>query len=144
MSLRVGAVSAVVLLVLSSAAPAAAAGEEAAAEALFVQAREAMGKGDFARACPMLEESYRLVPGVGTKFNLGDCYENLGLTASAWASFRDAAAASRLAGQKERESAAKDRATRLEDKLCRVAVQVSPQEGLTVTRDGDVIGAGQW
>lgn len=122
----------------------AAAEDEAAAQALFLQAREAMAKGDYAKACPMLEESFRLVPGTGTKFNLGDCYEKVGLTARAWASFRDAAAASRLAGQKERESAAKERATRLEDKLCRLTIEVTPQQGLAVSRDGDVVGTGQW
>jgi hypothetical protein len=131
-------------LLLGFASPAAAGGDEAAAEALFVQARAEMTKGNYAKACPMLEESYRIVAGIGTKFNLGDCYERLGLTASAWASFRDAAAASKLAGQKERESAAKDRAARLEDKLCRLTIQVASQSGVTVTRDGDVIGAGQW
>lgn len=103
-----------------------------------------MAKGDYAKACPMLEESYRLVPGTGTKFNLGECYEKSGLTASAWASFRDAAAASKLAGQKERENAARDRAARLEDKLCRLSIDVAPQSTVTITRDGVVIGAGQW
>lgn len=118
--------------------------DEAAAQALFVQAREAMAKGEYAKACPMLEESYRLVPGTGTKFNLGDCYEKLGQTARAWASFREVAAASRLAGQKEREGAAKERASRLEGDLCRLTIQVAPQREITVTRDGDVVGAGQW
>lgn len=131
----------VALLLLPSTARA---GDEAAAEALFVQARKAMGDGDYAKACPMLEESYRLVPGTGTKFNLGECYEKSGQTASAWASFRDAAAASKLAGQKERENAARDRATRLEDKLCRLSVDVAAQSNVTVTRDGVAIGAGQW
>jgi serine/threonine-protein kinase len=126
------------------ASPAAAAGDEATAEALFQQAREAMSKGDFAKACGMFEESYRLVPGVGTRFNLADCYERIGRTATAWAEFRDAAAASKLAGQKERANAARERADRLEGKLCRVTIQAGSQSGLTVTRDGDVVGSGQW
>ena len=120
------------------------ASDDAAAEALFLQGREAMSRGDYAKACPMLEESYRLVPGVGTRFNLGDCYENLGKTASAWAAFRGVAAASKLARQTDREAAASARVTALEGKLCRAAIRVATQDDVTITRDGEVVGVGQW
>lgn len=132
---------------VSLAEPAWAA-DEATAQALFVQARSAMKAGNYEKACPMLEESLRLLPGDGTKFNLGECYEKTGRTASAWAAFRDVAASSKLAGQKEREAAASDRASSLEPTLCRLTVTVAAQEGegtrVKITRDGADVGDGQW
>lgn len=130
--------------VLLASSRQAAAGDEAAAEALFVEARAAMRDGEYAKACPMLEESYRLVPGTGTKFNLGDCYEKIGKTASAWGAFRDVAAASKLAGQKDREAAAQERADALRDRLCRLTLSVPTQTDLVVKRDGEIVGRGQW
>src|SRR4051812_10257047 len=62
-----------------------------ASVALFDEARRLMADGKFAEACPKLEESQRMDPGIGILFNLGDCYEHLGRTASAWISFRDVA-----------------------------------------------------
>lgn len=144
MNVRTFPIAGAILSLLLAVPSDAHAGDDVTAEALFVEAREAMRQGDFARACSMLEESYRLDPGIGTGFNLGECYERLGKTASAWASFRDAAAASKLAGQIDREAVAKERAKKLEDRLCRVTIQVAAQQDVTVKRDGDVIGAGQW
>src|SRR3954467_7016553 len=61
--------------------------DKAAAQSLFDQGRSLMTKGQYAQACPKLAESQRLDPGLGTQFNLADCYEHLGQTASAWAGF---------------------------------------------------------
>jgi hypothetical protein len=132
------------ILVFVAWASPAAANDDATAEALFLQARAAMSQGDNAKACPMLEESYRLLPGAGTRFNLADCWEKLGKTASAWAAFRDVAAASKLAGQTDRESAARARVSALEPKLCRASIHVAPQADVTLTRDGKLVGSGQW
>ena len=66
--------------------------DRAAAESLFSDARRLMQAGDYEQACPKLEASRRLEPGLGTTLNLGDCYEKLGRTASAWGEFRGAAA----------------------------------------------------
>ena len=131
--------------VLSLPSPAWAS-DEAAAQALFTSGREAMKAGNYAKACPMLEESFRLVPGDGTRFNLADCYEKTGRTASAWAAFRDVAASSKLAGQHERESAASARAAALENTLCKLTVEVAPQHAtpITVFRDGTEVRKGQW
>ena len=107
-SMRASLACSGVLLVLFGSR-AARANDEATAEALFEQGRDAMRSGAYTKACLMFEESYRLVHGDGTKFNLGECYEKVGRTASAWAAFRDVAATSKLAGQKEREALAKAR-----------------------------------
>lgn len=140
----VGSLLAVTTLVTLSGA--ARADDQAAAQALFVAGREAMKAGDYAKACPMFEESFRLAPGDGTRFNLGDCYEKTGRTASAWAAFRDVAASSKLAGQRDREQTANARAASLESALCKVAIDVSTQtlETIVVFRDGAEVRKGQW
>ena len=55
----------------------------AVAEHLFQEARVLVERGDYAAACPKLEASQKLEPAVGTQFNLADCYEHVGRTASA-------------------------------------------------------------
>src|SRR5258706_15050741 len=88
--------------------------DKAAAEGLFGDARRLMADGKFAEACPKLEASQRLDPGVGALLNLGDCYEQYGRTASAWVEVREAASAARAGGSTDREAVARGRATALE------------------------------
>ncbi|HEY3593994.1 MAG TPA: hypothetical protein VGL13_08970, partial [Polyangiaceae bacterium] len=119
--------------------------DPAAARALFTEARQLAGEKKFDQACPKFEESQRLDPGIGTLFNLADCWDRIGRTASAWARFLDVAAAARGAGQAERERVARDRASKLEPKLSRLTLQVqSPASGERVSKDGVDIGAAEW
>ena len=62
------------------------------ADALFREGRALMKKGDYATACPKLEESYRLDPAAGTGINLGDCFEKQGKVASALLAYQAARA----------------------------------------------------
>lgn len=139
-----------IALSLSSAAVAHAqtqptAQDQAAAEGLFSDAKKLMAAGAFAEACPKLEESQRLDPAPGTQFKLGECYEQTGKTASAWALFLDVAAAAKSANMPDREKIARDRAAALEPKLSRLVIVVtSPANGLVVTRDGVTVGSAQW
>jgi len=119
--------------------------QEAAARALFAEGRRLVDAGNYVEACPKFEESLRLDPGTGTSFNLADCFEHVGKTASAWARFLDVAAASKAAGQTERERVARLRAERLEPTLARMVVEVKGTEPeLVVKRDGVVVGAASW
>src|ERR1700712_2696749 len=97
------------LFALTIASPAMAA-DPAAAQALFNDAKQLMTTGRYAEACPKLEESQRLDPGVGTLFHLADCDEHVGKTASAWAAFLEVAAEAKSSGQPARERVARDRA----------------------------------
>jgi serine/threonine-protein kinase len=120
--------------------------DRAAAEALFNQALALMDAGNPTEACPKLEESQRLDPGVGTLLYLGACYEKLGRTASAWATFTDASYAAKDAGQTDRETVAKENAARLEASLSKLVIEVQAPDtkGLQVTRDGEAINPALW
>ncbi|WP_437720681.1 hypothetical protein [Sorangium sp. So ce861] len=140
------------LSALTALAPAARAAEptreeRAAAVALFDEGRALMAAGKHAEACPKFAESHQIDPGIGTLFNLSDCYERIGRIATAWIGFRDVAAAALSAGQTERERVARGRAAALEPRLSRLQIVV-PKEaaisGLSLTRDGVAVGRALW
>jgi hypothetical protein len=112
--------------------------DKAAAEGLFDQGRSAMQEGDFAKACGLLERSQHIDPAVGTLLYLAECYEKSGRTASAWATFREAADAAMAAKDPQRARTGRERSQRLEPMLSRLTIQVAPETqqlpGLTVDR----------
>jgi hypothetical protein len=123
----------------------AAEADQAAARVLFAEGRKLAATGNYDQACPRFEDSYRLNPGIGTNFNLADCLEHLGRTADAWARFLAVAAATKAAGQPERESVARARAAALEPGLSRLVVDVqSPAAGLIVRLDGIPVTGTSW
>ncbi len=134
--------------VVLTAAPAfgdPSAQDVAAARTLFEDARKLMKAGKFQEACPKLEEGVRLNPGLGMRYNLAECYENVGRTASAWALFLDVAAGAKQKKDLEREKIARERAKKLEPKLSHVTVTVAAEvPGLEVMRDTSLLGKGQF
>ena len=121
--------------------------DKAAAQTLFDEGRKLMAAGKFAEACPKLAESQKLDPGVGTQFNLADCYERVGQTASAWTVFLEAASAAKSMGQTDREKVAKERAATLAPRLSKLTI-TSPEAaslaGLEIKRDGTPVGRALW
>jgi len=116
---------------LLHAAPADAQNDKAAAEALFDQGVRLMKQNSFIDACPKLEESERIDPAVGTLLYLGECYERIGKTASAWATFREAASLANNMGQADRGRVAASRAQELEPRLSRLSIELSPDVART-------------
>jgi hypothetical protein len=115
------------------------------ADALFAEANKLAAAGNYGAACPKLAESQRLEPAVGTQFNLADCYEHLGRTATAFALFTDVAHIARAAGKFERERLAKERAAALEPNLPRVRITVvAPAPGLELNIDDLSIARDRW
>jgi hypothetical protein len=109
------------------AAHAQSAADSATAQALFDDARALMAKGNYAEACPKLEESQQ------------------GRIASAWSMFLEAAAAARVTGNAERDRAARERASALDARLARLTIRVAERTaGLEVRRDGVVVRSAQW
>lgn len=121
---------------------------KAAAEGLFDQGRELMKKGDFANACGYLERSQQIDPAVGTLLYLAECYEKTGRTASAWATFREAASAARAAGQMDRARIGEERAERLTPVLSKLIIEVSDAAratpGLVIRRQGQTVPPAAW
>jgi hypothetical protein len=98
-----GAALALVAVLMSGDASAdVSPADSAAARSLFDEARALLQAGKAAEACPKLEESQRLDPGMGTMFNLAECYERVGKTASAWTMFLQVASRARAASQADR------------------------------------------
>ena len=129
---------------LAAAAPSAS--DRAAAEVLFDEAIKLLEAGDASAACPKLEESQRLDPGVGTLLYLADCYRAQGRTASAWATFREASYAAEAAGQADRMAIANAEADKLKPSLSYVTLVVADRDAtsLEVQRDGEAVNRALW
>jgi hypothetical protein len=119
--------------------------DAATARTLFDEGRRLAASNQFEAACPKFQESYRLDPGMGTLFNLADCWEHIGRTASAWAAFLQVADEAGRSKQPDREKIARTRAAALEPKLSRLLVKVESKDaGLELSKDGTSFGAAQW
>lgn len=117
------------------------------AEMLFNEGRRLVQVGRYADACACFVESERLDHGVGTMLNLAECYEKNGQTASAWASYRVAAAAADAEGQVDREQIARERELALSPQLAHLTI-TPPHQGLPpgteVHRDGILVNPWLW
>jgi hypothetical protein len=134
---------------LLGAAPRAAAQsspqDQATARTLFNEARQLMKDGRYLEACPKLESASVLYVGPGLLLNLGDCYEHLGRTASAWTAFGESVTAAERAGRQEDMDEAHRRQSAVEAKLSRLVVRVQRDaRGLVVRRDGADLARALW
>jgi serine/threonine-protein kinase len=121
--------------------------ERALATALFEEGRGLMAKGNFAAACPKLAESYRLHPLGGTLLNLALCHGREGKIATAWIEFREAEAAARRDKRPDREAAATTEIQKLEPRLSRLSILVSPEvklPGLSIKLDNAPLSEAAW
>jgi hypothetical protein len=137
--LAAGALSVVGLLASSAHA------DDSPARVLFKEGRALASDGKYAEACPKFEASLELEVGVGTQFNLADCWEHIGRTASAQKLFLGAAASAKAAGQADREQVLRERATALEPRISKLVIDVSDNSPrLTVKRDDLPLDQEQW
>lgn len=112
------------------------------AEELFRRAKALMAEKKDREACPLLEESERLDPQIGTLLNLAICHENMGRIASAWGEFK---AVEQRANRNDRVKMAHDRAARLEVRLSRLKIVAADKPaGLVVKVDGETKGEPLW
>jgi hypothetical protein len=129
-------------LSLATSLPALAQSNQALAETLFQDGRRLMNAGNYAEACPKLQESQRLDPGTGTLLNWGLCLKELGKPASAWVVFNQAAASARAENRADRVQLAEAEIKKLEAAMPRLSVVVPPEAdgpGLTVTVDAQTL-----
>lgn len=121
--------------------------EQAAADVLFNDAQKLIKEGRVAEACPKLAEAHRLDPTPGTLLNLGDCYERIGKTASAYGSFDEAEALAKKNNDATRLKEAEKRKGLVLPKLVKVTIHVpdaSKAAGLVIKWDDQVVGEGRW
>lgn len=121
--------------------------DQIAAETLFADARALMREGRYAEACPMLADSQRLDAGIGTLLNLALCYRQIGKTASAWLTYREAAAAASSAGQLQRATYAREQAAELELRLLKLVLEISSEvrkSSPEIRLDGQIVPPGAW
>lgn len=128
-----------VLTCLVASSPAAAQDQRAASVLAFDEAKRLMSEGKVSEACPKFAESQRLDAQLGTLLHLADCLEQNGQTASAWASFRDAAEVATSRNDPRRE-VAEERIRALVPRLSRLLIEVKAGAGVHVERDGTVVG----
>ncbi len=115
------------------------------ARALFKEARQLVSDGKYAKACALFEKSLKQQAGIGTQFNLADCWEHTGKIASAYELFREVAATSKESGQSDREHVARRRAEALEPQLSRLQLKFDESiANVRVTHDGVVIPDKSW
>lgn len=105
--------------------------ERAAAESLFQSGTSLMAEQKFAPACEKFEGSLELDPALGTMLRLADCYDRVGKTASAWATFQDAASLARTRNEAVREQMAEERGADLEKRLSRLRLRIQPTPGVS-------------
>lgn len=133
-------------LVATWASPAGAQdATKAAAEAIFEEGLRAFEAGDLATACPKLEAAVGLTKreSLGGLLLLAECQEKRGMTATAWALYREVASKAARAGQADREAKAREGEGRVAPQLHRVTLRVAPSQerlaGLVVRRGQDVV-----
>jgi tetratricopeptide (TPR) repeat protein len=130
-------------------APAARADRITDAEDLFRRAKALIAQDKYDDACPLLAESYRLDPGMGTLLNLALCHEHVGKTASAWGEFRAVEQQARAAvpPNEGRAQLAREHADKLQPRLSRVKIVVANEArapGLVIKVDGEAKGEPLW
>jgi serine/threonine-protein kinase len=111
-----------------------------------MQGKASLEAGDFARACPKLQESYGLDPATGTLLALAVCHAAVGLSATAWRELRSAAEGATKEGRADRVQFARDQIARLEPKLSRLTLVVPPDApaGTSVELDGAPVARADW
>lgn len=133
-----------------AARPAAAQSAEraTAAEDLFQRGNALLTAKDYAKACPLLAESYRLDVAGGTLQNLAICYEALGRWATAYTRFLELRSLSSTPDslRPDRVALANEHIKTLEPRVSRVvvAVDVEPGQVPTVTIDDIEYQAASW
>ena len=141
------ALAAIALSLYATTALAAPSRQDVAkADKLFREARTLMSQGKFDVACPKLEESEKLDPAPGTRYQLAVCYEATGRPATALALYLEVADLAKSAGFKDKEKVAREKAEALEPKVPRIVIEVKAARpaGLAITRDGAPVEEAQY
>jgi len=97
--------------------------------------------GRYDEACPRFEKSVEVDAGLGTEFNLADCWERIGLRAKARTLFLEVAEKAHAVGQVDREQAARARAAALLPKAVDATPPTTTVPTVVISGAGDDVGA---
>lgn len=114
----------------------------ARAQALSREGRALRDGGRLTDACVRFAEARQLAPAFDVSFDLGDCYERLGKTTSAWSEYASAEKLARDAGDGGHADAARARMKALELRLSRMTIEVGAAtraEAPEILLDGQVV-----
>lgn len=103
----------------------------------FRKGKRLLNEKKYADACRTLEDSDKLDPAIGTKLNIGLCYEEWGKLATAWKWYSDAEQMAQRASD-GRAAAIRDRLKELDTAVPRLTISLPPGRsatGLTVKLD---------
>jgi hypothetical protein len=149
--LLLGAALAASLLAGADSAKGQPSGQSATerAQKLLDEASAEMDAGKYASACPKLEIVVQLYPeGAGARAALGECNAKSGKLASAYRRYREAEDLALKAGNADRARSAAREADALKPRLSRLTLEVPEGmrniRGLTITRNGSPVAAGEW
>ena len=121
--------------------------DKGVALALFEQGRTLIAQGDYEKAVPKFEGAAKLLHTFGILFNLADCYEKLGRTASAWSTWREAGSVARNSNRADDEARAEERQRALAPKISELTLRV-PQaaelDTLEIARNGAPVPRAAW
>jgi hypothetical protein len=106
--------------------------EDPRAQTLYDEAKTHVAAGQWNEACPKLAESQKLAPKMNTVYRLAECYEHIGLRASAWKRYREAAIAATTAGETGKAKAALERAEKLAPTLAKLSVKAPPDANVRI------------
>ncbi|MFT3922977.1 MAG: hypothetical protein QM778_10615 [Myxococcales bacterium] len=95
----------------------------ARADSLFSSGKERMAQGQYAQACAMFAESYKLDPATGSLLALALCYERDNKLASAQENYVAAATRAHAENQPAREEAATARAKALDAEVSHLVIE---------------------
>ncbi len=131
---RIAAAAAVALSLGVAAVASAQPSASAAATLQFDKGRALMKQKKYAEACTAFEQSQKLDPQLGTLYNLGLCYAELGKIASAWNALREVSQRDTNAVRKRE---ANRHAKQLEPRLSKLLLTIaSAPPGLAVKMNG--------
>ncbi|MDB4996365.1 MAG: putative rane protein [Myxococcaceae bacterium] len=144
----IGLPLALVCLAYSGVATAQTAATGALAETLFREGKALMAQGEYAEACPKLAESQRIDPGLGVLLALAYCHDKEGKPATAWSEFVTARGLAERANDADREQVARDYIARLETRLVRMTIRVTPEmqrlPGFELRHNGELLAKATW
>jgi hypothetical protein len=132
----------VVAFVASFASSAMAQSDTQRADALFDEGTRLLDQKKYAEACPILERSRAIAPGIGVDMYLADCYEALHKPTRALRLLREAEAAAAVK-KDPRQQVAHDKAAALAQSVAYVVIKAAPNATLRIDDEIAAEGAGQ-